>query len=209
MTKRPILCLFMVCAFTIVTVKPFTQLSAAELWNSSEPRGERSKKSLYNKRYKDDSSPTLYNRQNSGRTYSSAGLNRDIRAYRRIKIARETRESRLWKFMSPSAIISRQVDTDHALQYEYNSRKRLRNNMVRAAKSREAYRLAGEKRHKAAVEKFQEKKRLERRAAWKKKHDALRWGDDYQRSNRKYKSVRKKPKTGLKKPKRLFNDPND
>ncbi len=212
MTKHPILCLFMVSVFTIVTAHPFVHLSAAELWNSNKSSGSKSKSSLYNKKIRSQSSGglTLYNSRNNNRHARSAGLRNNIQAYKRIKIARERKASRLWETMSPYAVVNRQADTDFALQREYNIRKKLRISMIRAAKDREAGRLASKQRYKEDMREYKEKKRAKKHAAWQKKQ---RYLDNYYYNTpikkRKYISHREKPKTGLKKPKRLFNDPND
>ncbi len=185
------------------------QLNAAELWNSNKSSSGKSKGSYYNSRSSDGRGITLYNRKNPDRSMASSGLRSNIRTYRNINIAREQKASRLWQTMSPSAIINRQADTDNALQHEYNSRKRMKNLMVAAAKNRSAYRLAGNKRHKANLERVRSERLAKKQALWAKKNRALQRVDDTWHSRKYHKARVKERNTSLKKPKRLFNDPND
>ncbi len=211
--RHPILCLFMIFAFTIVTASPYMNLNAAELWNSQSRGTSSGEKTYYNKRHKsEDGKNTLYNRKNTKRRTPTAsrGLRNNIKAYKNMRISRETKSSRLWKFMSPIALRNRQADVERSLQREYDIRRATRAMMIAGAKSREAYRLKSERKHKTRLEELEEKRkdRAEKRAAkkWNALYNSRRlisYGKNAKTPTRNSRS------TGLKKPKRLFNDPND
>ena len=209
--KHLLLCLFMICAFTVSTVRPFMDLNAAELWNSRSG-AEKPSKGYYNKRKSSKGSgSTIYNRNrpSSEVPVSNSGLRSSLQAYKKMKVSRDQKSSKLWSKMSSSAVMNRQADIDNALQREYKIRKRTTARMIAGAKQREADRIAGEKKYKALLEKIRADKNADKAERAARKERALKNPNarsTTSSSKRVYKSSSKKRDIGLKKPKKLFNN---
>ncbi len=211
--KHPILCLFMILSFTVSVIPESEPLSAAEIWNTNRVGGKKSEGSYYNKKnYGKNGSSVIYNKRHKGdNRFRLPIVSRSVRNYKKMRISREIKASKLWKTMSPAAIRNRQADINLALQREYNLRIKLRNSMKIAARIREKSRKYAHIEHLKRVEEYKERKRARERIEWEKKQRFLDYGHDLIRKKKRVYKVRtyKNDGIGLKKPKRLFNDPND
>ena len=229
--KYPILCAFLVVVFTASAFQPFASLDAAEIWNSQRNSGTARTKSYYNPSGKASnrdsnrtSSATLYNSRNSrtpDKVKYGRGLDSAVQAYKAVKMSGQ-RESKQWKFLSSSAKKNRQSDIDRALQIEYKTRKNTAKTMIKVFKEDEIARQKNKKRQeadRAAREAAKEEKALERQhkkdvalgRAEKGSTRRAAKGSYTASGSKKIRRVRKSSSssTGLKKPKRLYNDPNE
>ena len=172
-------------------------------------------------------SGVLFNVQDSAAFASRkgyGGLKSVVQAYKDVKKGKQ-RQSKQFAFMSASAVSNRQADIDFALQLEYKRRKATAKHMIEVYKEVEAARITSEKAHqeqRAAIEAEKQEKALERK---RKKDRALGRKDSYRSSGRSSSSRSSSSRsshggyttdyqpssssTRLKKPTRLFNDPNE
>lgn len=225
--KYPILCAFLVVVFTASAFQPFASSDAAEIWNSQRKNSTSRTNSYYNPSGKASNrtpSATLYNSRNSrtpDKVKYGNRLDSVVQAYKDVKMSGQ-RESKQWKHLSSNAKKNRQSDIDRALQIEYKTRKNTAKSMIQVFKEDEIARQKNKKRHeaeRAAREAAKEEKALERQH---KKDIALGRAEkgstrssvkgSYTASgSKRVRRVRKSSSssTRLKKPKRLFNDPNE
>ena len=178
--KRKIICLFMVCVFSAVTLQPIDSASAAKLWNSQSDRADDSgkgKSRIYSPSKKGKSQKrTLYNRNGQGRatisnSRSARGSN-SIEAYKRVKMTGQ-KPSKLWKFMDSSAASNRQNDIDMALQQEYNINKKAAVTMINALKIRGQERALNAKKHKARFAKYKAEQAVKKQYRLEKRRQAV------------------------------------
>ena len=152
-----------------------TMLNAAELWNSTNSSASEKKVYYYNGAKRDDSKQgiTLYNKQSTKRGISlGSGLKSTIEGYKKVSMSGQ-HKSKLWKFMSQSAIENRQADIDNALQIEYETQKKTSKAMIKSIKEAQAYQLQGHKKHQQALNEYYEKEALAKAEREKKKQAAL------------------------------------
>lgn len=156
--KRPFLFLSMTSLMVINVFNPFTDLGAAEVWNSQKKRNVTTeKRTLYNtpKNSRAGKGTTsLFNRQNYGSAKRGTNsLAQRIQGYRQISITQE-KESLLWGLLSPQALASKQADVNQALENEYIRKKDTAKTVVAAMREYEKHRLEVEREHQEAVAKY-------------------------------------------------------
>ena len=157
-------------------------LNAAELWNSTNSNASEKKVYYYNGAKRDDSKKgiTLYNKQSKkGGISLGSGLKSTIEGYKKVSMSGQ-HKSKLWKFMSQSAIENRQADIDNALQIEYETQKQTSKAMIKSIKEAQAYQLQGQQKHQQALNEYYEKEAMAKAEREKKKQAAL--------SGKKYKA---------------------
>ncbi len=161
----------------------------------------------------------LFNSQDPSKVGSGKGrVEAAIYTYKSIRL-REQRSSKQFEIMSADAVANRQADIDHALQLEYERRKATAKHMIEVARADEAARFRAKKARqlKLASIEAEKNKRDEERA--RKKARALGMAGAYRTSRSSSNNSRRKvtrkllpPSSSsavkLKKPARLFNDPN-
>lgn len=216
--KHRIFCFLMVCIFTISTAQPFMSADAAELWNKKSS-GKSSGKTYRSK-------PRSTGKQGAHSFINRKGLSSRVESntvkyrghsgygfYTEVRMSKQ-KKSKQWARMSSSSVRNRQNDLDIALQQEYTILKNVAKKMNVASKKQQEKRYQDYKRHQRdiaqykldyAKSKVDEEKRRDR--AYAKLSNKKGWS-----SRRSSKSSTRKPasgnrSTGLKKPKRLFNDP--
>ena len=220
--RHPVLCTFLALILTFTTAQPFAGLNAAELWNSQKEKGT-SKKTYYYNQSKSSNKKgiTLYNSQSSQKSNSislgGGDLKSTLQAYKNVKVSGQ-HPSKLWKFMSTSALKNRQADIDHALQIEYKTRQDTAKKMTALFKEVQIARIKAEKEYQKQLADYYEKKEAEELEKQKKKEEALS-GAGYKSKSYSSKNSGKKKvykisgakdkKVRLKKPKRLFNSPSN
>lgn len=216
--KHPLLCMVLTLVLVVMDGRPFDMLGAAEIWNSqSGQRSSGEKRTIYNKPKNSNAGKgvtTLYNRQSTSnaRVSSRAGLQAQISTYAQIVPGQQV-PSKLWGLLSPQALLNKQADVDHALQKEYDRKSKTAVIMAKMLRESEALRLEGERKHQEDVARYHADKDAYEAARQAEKERALRGrasGRVYTASNKKrvYKGRAGENRTVLKKPKRLFNDPN-
>ena len=210
--KYPVFCFFMVCFLTVMVAPPFIGADAAQLWN--KPDRAKSGKAYYNKRkpFEDADAPVLYNQTKRDRmTPSGRGSLNAIQAYGKVTMPGQ-KPSKLWETMAPSAARNRQADIDFALQQEYNIRKKVSAEMIKALRIRAQQDAAQEKKYQAELAAYRAEQDAIKQKKLEKKLQALGFltsaARAYKSSGTYKRASRKDDSTGLKKPKRLFNDPN-
>ncbi|MCK5374906.1 MAG: hypothetical protein KAJ40_06445 [Alphaproteobacteria bacterium] len=229
--KYPYLYVCLAFSVSVAAFQPMIHLDAAELWNAkkgatSSPAytGNKDKsKSGSNGYYNVPKASTaanrsqLYNTKDPSRNYNSnaGGLQTVIQAYNDVEMGMQ-KTSKQFQTMSKQAVANRQADINHALQMEYETRKATAKHMIGVYKEAEASRIKGEKEHQLAIAAYKtekEDKALERQ---RKKDIALGKittlrGSSSEKTGLSYtaKSSSSSQSLGLKKPARLFNDPND
>lgn len=224
--KYPILCSFLAVIFTVSVFQPFTSLDAAELWNSQKKGNTARTKSYYNSTNSSNRTPsaTLYNSRKSrspDKVIYGKGLDSVVLAYENVKMSGQ-KEPKQWKSMSSNAKANLQADIDRALKVEYKTRKNTAKTMIKVFKEDEVARHKNKKMHEKAIaarKADKAEKELERQ---RKKDFALGKADrgstrrsvkgSYTASgSKKVRKARKNSSssTRLKKPKRLYNDPNE
>ncbi len=210
--KHPFLCVFMVCALTMATAHPFVNLNAAEIWNSGTKNN--SGKYYNNPKTGQDGDGKYYN--DTGKTYEGTykpGARKKLNALHAFSGAKKSgrKESKLWSLMSPSAIASRNADTDYALQKEYERAKRNDELMKKVYADNEEEYYKALLRHQDRVGENLRMKNKAKEDREKKKLRAFKQlsnGSFYRPSPKYTAGEDNKNPMGLKKPKRLYNDPN-
>ncbi len=225
--KHPYLCACLTFIMCVSAYHSGVRLNAAELWNSTGvgtgspssyyvEKKEGNSDSYYNSTRKPTANrqTALFNAKDpSTVTSGEGGLDAAIHAYKSVKLGNQ-RPSRQFKTMSAVAVANRQADIDHALQLEYNRRKATASLMIEVARQDNAAQAKARKdRQKdlAAMKAEKEAKAYERE---QKKARALGRKSVYRASSSAASnSVRKRVTSSsstmeLKKPARLFNDPN-
>ncbi len=157
--KRPFLCLSLTALMVISVGNPFTDLGAAEVWNSQKKRNVTSeKRTLYNTPKNSRAGKgvtTLFNRQNYGNVNTGTnGLNQRMQSYREFNVT-EQRHSKLWDLLSPEALASKQADVNQALKNEYERKKETSKTVIAAMKEYEAYRLKAKREHEIKVAQYE------------------------------------------------------
>ena len=207
--KYPVFFTCLVCLLTVFP-RPFTSADAAQLWNKPEAAksGKTGKTYYGRKKRTGPDKGVLYNRQGQTRkSFLHDGHLKAVHAYSRVSMPGQ-KPSRLWGIMAPSAVKNRQADIEFALQQEYNIRKKVAADMLQTLKLRAQQRAADERRHQDALARYAAEQTAIKQHKLEKKQRALGLSaaGPAQKSAGTYK--RKEKGTGLKKPRRLFNDPN-
>lgn len=157
--NKPFLFLSLTSLLIVNVFNPFTDLGAAEVWNSQKKRNVTTeKRTLYNAPKNSrvgKGSTSLFNRRNHNSTKSgTSNLAQRIQGYRQINVTQE-RPSILWKLLSPEALASKQADVNIALQNEYKRKKETAKAVVAAMKEYEVHRLKKQREHEEKVEKYE------------------------------------------------------
>ena len=230
--KHPYICAFLTVALSFTAYQPGFRLNAAELWNSTDQSspapsyysgkkgGNGSSGVYYNapKNSRASNSGTLFNVQDEAAMAGKdirGGLQANIETYKNInKDMRPQKSSKQFAFMSPAAVADRQTDIDNALQIEYEQRKataklmmevyeEVQQSLADAEKADQEQRAAdAEEKRQKDLEREQKKTRALSGKKGSYKSSGSR-GTTYTAGGTTSSS------TGLKKPTRLFNDPND
>lgn len=215
--KRPFL-LFSLTVLMVISVgNPFTDLGAAEVWNSQKKRTITSeKRTIYNTPKNSRAgkgATTLFNRKDFGNINTgSNNLNQRIQSYRQIDITQQ-QPSKLWGLLSPQALASKQADVDHALKNEYERKKETAKTVIAAMKEYEVHRLKAVREHEKKVAKYHEDREQYKEEQKTLKEQAFAQAQSSSDSNRE-KSSQKSSETAarsgdnaqvLKGPVRLFN----
>jgi hypothetical protein len=224
--KHPYLCACLTFALSVTAYHSGVRLNAAELWNATGTGASSPSSSYYVKKKEDRKGQSetyynatrkfnpanrteLFNSQDQTKVSSGeGGLDSAIYSYKNVKMGKQ-RDSKQFKTMSANAVANRQADIDHALQIEYDTRKATARNRIEVAKRVDAARAKFKRDRQtelAAMQSEEETKAMERE---RKKARALGRTGAYRTSNSgvKYKTKDASSKD-LKKPTRLFNDPN-
>ena len=227
--RHPYLCVCLTFALSVTAYHSGVRLNAAELWNSTGVGASSSSSYYVDKKSSKKGNigsyynvpgnsssinrATLYNVKDATKLNSlGGGLETVVQAYNNVKMGRQ-KKSRQFSTMSADAVSNRQADIDHALQIEYSTRKSTAMYMIEVYKKDEAARVQGLRDHQdhlAAMRAEKETKALERQ---RKKDRALGRASGRRISSarggkRVVNSSSSRSSTGLKKPARLFNDPN-
>ena len=221
--KRPVLCLFLTCMFTFVTAQPYMSLNAAEIWNkgnhgsekkkSGKPRYFNTPKHGERPKFDDGEKPRLYNYKKTSkkdRKLANAGSLKAKVFGKKITMSGQ-KPSKLWSYMSPNAIKNRQADTDFALQQEYNIRKTTAQRMQASHIQSQKKLLKMMQKDQLRMARFYKEREEKEEARQQKKINAfahLTRGKTKYNVPGTYKSSMEKNSMGMKKPKRIFNDPN-
>lgn len=234
--KHPYLCCFFAIALSFTAYQPGFRLNAADLWNKtgvgvSAPsyyvEGQAKKKGnsgiYYNNRDGSNSynQKTLYNVKDPSAL--AAGKRRDrlnamANNYKGVNTSnRKQRPSKQFAFMSSDAVANRQADIDLALQNEYNRRKETAQNMRRLQESSRRSLIAADKAEDKRLKELEARRQKYMQERERKKAMALKGkgvlysgtSKSTKASRAGYSSYTSSSSTGLKKPKRLFNDPNN
>ncbi len=222
--KHPYLCACLTFAMCVTAYHSGVRLNAAELWNSKgvgsssssssyyvkkKDNGAEKPNTLYNatRRFNPANRTELFNSQDRSKVSSGeGGLDVAINAYKNIKLGKQ-RTSKQFKTMSANAVANRQSDIDHALQLEYDRRKATAKHMVEVAKGNKITRAKSRRDHQAQLFALQAEKEEIAMNRERKKARALGYRTS-SRSSGKYRKRISSSSTQLKKPARLFNDPN-
>tara|TARA_R110001592_G_scaffold144484_4_gene367659 strand:+ start:28696 stop:29361 length:666 start_codon:yes stop_codon:yes gene_type:complete len=219
--KHPVLCTLFTLFLTLTTAQPFVASYATELWNSQKKSNSGGKTYYYNKSKSSTSgNVTLYNTTTppAYNTSKNGGLKQTLQGYQKVEVSGQ-HSSKLWGLMSPSALANRQADIEHALQVEYDTRKITAAHITTVFKEVQTAQMKADKEYQNTLSEYQQKKQAEELAAQQKKEQALNGGTSHRKktysasgSGKKKLYVTSKESTEtntkLKKPKRLFNDPN-
>ncbi|PCI98583.1 MAG: hypothetical protein COB14_07640 [Alphaproteobacteria bacterium] len=205
----------MVCIFTISTAQPFMSADAAELWNKKSSGKSAGK--TYRNKPRSTGTHSFFNRKGlSSRVENKTAKYRGHSGYgfyTEVRMSKQ-KKSRQWARMSSSSVRNRQNDLDLALQQEYTILKNVAKKMNIASKKQQESRYQDYKRHQKEVvqykldyakSKVDEEKRRDR--AYAKLSNKKGWSSRRSSKSSTRKSASSKRSTGLKKPKRLFNDP--
>ncbi len=200
-----------VCALAFT---PIFAVQAAQLWNKpSTEKTDTKKKSYYNKS-KPSTNGFLYNSKSSKEyTIRDKNLTDMMKGYQTVRMTKQTK-SALWSVMSPMAVSGRQSDINNALRHDYQTRINTSRNMINVLKQSAKFQLASEKRYENVVQAYKAKMAAKAENKRQKKERAMALmakgkykGLSSKKSGNVYVSGKASKSTGLKKPKKLFNDP--
>ncbi len=222
--------------FVAAMLSPLLGLNAAEIWNS-QSRDTKKKSTLYNtpKDSKIGKGPTtIYNRQsNPGiETANDGGLRLKLEAYQNIQKVQQ-HPSKLWPLLSPQALENKQTDIDIALENGYKRQLESAKSVTKMLKEDAVLIAKAEIEHQERVAAYFEARARKEEERWLKKERAV-YGTESESVSKRYTatssarssaeselsesqsiSSANKRNSGpienkqiLKKPKRLFNDPN-
>lgn len=230
--KHPYLCAFLTVALSFTAYQPGFRLNAAELWNSTgtgpsapsyyinKEGGQKNKPGAYYNvlgGMTDANERTLYNVKDPSiiaANQKQSSLLAVMHAYDNVDTEGRQRQSKQYGYMSADAVANRQADVDHALQIEYETRQRTAREMAKVQEEVAVARYESDKARQeelSAKEAQKQKEALERE---QQKANALSGRKGAYRSSKsrsggaRYTARSASSKTGLKKPTRLFNDPN-
>ena len=225
--KHPYLCVCLTFVMCLTAYHSGVRLNAAELWNSTRSGASSSDSPSYFVKKKEDvrgqsatiyndsrksnqvNRKTLFNSKNSSIVSSNGGgLDEAIHAYNNVKMGKQ-RPSRQFKSMSPNAVSNRQADIDLALQHEYDRRKATARMMIDVAREVGATRARTDRERQEELVAIREEKEAKALAAQRKKDRAIGKNVAYRTSNRNVRYKKSSSSSDLKKPTRLFNDPNN
>lgn len=170
--KHPILLISIVSLFVVGDGNPFTDLGAAEVWNSQSKRQVTSDKRTIFNRSKNSNvgkgQTTLFNRQDYSNINSSShgGLNAKIQSYKEVDMTQQV-PSKLWGLLSPQALANKQADVDNALQNEYERKKATAKVVIAAMREYETHRVKMEREYERNLERSQkdsEKSKIDKKA---------------------------------------------
>lgn len=227
--RHPYLCAYLTFVLSVTAYHSGVRLNAAELWNSTGVGSSPPSSSSYYVKKKEDrkgqsetyynatrkfnpaNRAELFNSQDSSKVSSGeGGLDSAIHSYKSVSMGKQ-RESKQFKTMSARAVANRQADIDHALQIEYDTRKQTALHMIEVAKEDDAARAKARRNRQAELATMQEEKEAKVQERQRKKDRALGISNGTHRVSKNggsRKGIESSSSTDLKKPTRLFNDPN-